>query len=249
MWSRKSKTTAMLVSGLLLAILNYMINEYTEALPQMLRFIPYLSLAIAGGAFTLSFFSLLGPSVNVADTTISSLIRGVLEDRERTFILGFFVTAYLSFIRPPLTGTLPFITYVEWIAVASTVYVMYTLTRKRAEEPILGSENLGWKKHVQEVSRETGSDMKRVTSFIEEFVDHGVKEPLLIYLALHLQRLGETDENILMALSPLIKYQENRQRCRLHFPALPWTKSKLVLKKKQDREEILEEILKKINGL
>jgi hypothetical protein len=248
MWNKKSKAITLMFSGLLLAILNYIINEDIEALPQMLRFIPYMSLAILGGVFTLSLCSLLASSIKVTDATISSLVRAVSEDRERVFIVGFFVTTYLRFIRPPLTDTLPFISYVEWIAVALTVCLMYTLTRKTEQETYLGSENPGWKKHVQEVSPETGSDMKSVTSFIEEFVDNGVKETLLVYLTLHLQRLGETDESILRILNSLIKYQEN-QRCKLHFPALPWTRSKLVLKSKQDRKEILEEILKKIDGL
>ena len=249
MWSRKRKTVALLFSVFLLVVLNYTINQGIEAVPQILRFIQYLSLPIAGGAFTLSFCSLLASSVNMADPAISNLLKGVSENRERNFLVGFFVTAYLSFIRPPLTGTLPFIPYAEWIAVVFTVYVMYTLTRNSAQKSYLGSENPGWRKHVQEVSRETGHDLKRVTSFIEEFVDQGVKEPLLVYLTLHLQRLGETDESILRTLNPLIKYKENRRRRRLHFPALPWTKRKLALRNKLHREEILEEILKKTNGL
>jgi len=84
---------------------------------------------------------------------------------------------------------------------------MYSTARFSSEDFDAGPEDLGWKKHVQEVSREPGRDLMRVKEVMTQFVHDAVKEPLLVYLTLHLQRLGKTEEEILKTLNPLIAYR------------------------------------------
>ena len=102
---------------------------------------------------------------------------------------------------------------------------------------------------MQEVRRETGRDLARLTSVMEEFVDHGMKEPLLVYLALHLQRLGVIEERILKILSPLVDYQKNTGRQRLLFLVFPWARRRFIMRNKEIREILLTNLLKRINGL
>ena len=246
MLSMKSKLVALIFSVLLVLIAKYVVDHNAEALPQLQRQITYASLPIAGGLTTLSLCSLLKTFVDTDNLAASHLLREDLEAQTTYFFIGFLATAYLSLIRPPLAAYVPFLPYVEWVAVALVVYVMYDMTKPSAKELYIGSEGAGWKKHVQDVGRETGRDLIRITSVMQQFVDYGVKEPLLVYLTLHLQRLGETEESILKLLKPLITYQENARRHRLYYLAFPWRKRKLAERSKKAREDLLKKLLKNV---
>jgi hypothetical protein len=247
MFSVKTKFVALIFSVLFLLISRYVIDHSAEALPQVLPLVAHASLLIAGGLITLSFGSLLRTFVDVENWAASSLFREVLQEQASDFFIGFIIVAYLSLIRPPLAAHVTFIPYVEWIAIALVVYVMYTTTRQPADEIYISSQAPDWKRHVQEIRRETGRDLTRVTSVMEQFVDHGVKEPLLVYLTLHLQMLGDTEEEILKTLNSLIDYRENAQRYQSHFLAFPGTKRKLAMRNKEARENLLDALLKKVD--
>ncbi|MCW3977451.1 MAG: hypothetical protein NWE77_05915, partial [Candidatus Bathyarchaeota archaeon] len=106
-----------------------------------------------------------------------------------------------------------------------------------------------WKKHVPDVRRETGRDFIRVTSVMEQFVNDGIKEPLLVYLTMHLQRLGETAEAILKVLGPLIDYEKNTRRHTLYFLIFPWTKKRTAMNDKKARGILLDLLLEQIDRL
>ncbi len=249
MLSKKSKLAALIPSVLFLTVLNHAISNNAEALHQVLQLIVYASLPIAGGLIALSLCSLLGNFTRVENLAMSHLLRRASEDPARNFFIGFLMTAYLNLIRPPLTTNLLFLPYMEWVVIALAVYAVYDMTRLSTKEFYGNSKDLDWKRHIQEVKRETGRDLVRVTAVMEQFVDHGLKEPLLIYLALHLQRLRETEEGILNTLSPLINYQKNAGRHKLYFLVFPWTKRKFAMRNKEAREALLKTLLKKIDGL
>jgi hypothetical protein len=122
---------------------------------------------------------------------------------------------------------------------------MYSTARFSHEEFNFGSEDLGWKKHIQEVSREPGRDLMRVKDVMVQFVHDGVKEPLLVYLALHLQRLGKTEEEIVKTLSPLMAYRSPRHR----FLAILRTRGKAAAKEEEIRDSLLSAIFEEINGM
>lgn len=249
MLSTKSKLVVSTFSLLFLSILIHVIAQSAEALPQSLQLIAYASLPIIGGLITLGFCSLLRTFANIENLATSRLLRVIPEAQASDFFIGFLVTSYLSLIRPPLGAYVLFLPYVEWVAVVLAVYVIYTMIGSSTKDFDVSPEGLGWKEHIQEIRRETGRDLIRITSVMEQFVDNGVKEPLLVYLTLHLQRLGETEEDILKTLSPLIDYQDNAQRHKLYFLAFPWTRRKLAMRDKKARENLLNTLLEKINRL
>ena len=246
-FSTKTKLVTLIFSVFFLLISRYVINHSAEALPQVLPLVAYASLLIAGGVITLSFGSLLRTFVEVKNWAVSPLLSQFSQEQASDFFIGLIIVAYLSLIRPPLAAHVTFLPYVEWAAIALVVYVMYTMTRQPADEFYISSQAPGWKRHVQDIRRETGRDLTRVTAVMEQFVDHGVKEPLLVYLTLHLQMLGETEEDILKTLNPLIDYRENAQRYQSHFLAFLGTKRKLAMKNKEARENLLDALLKKID--
>ena len=238
---------ALIFSVLFLLIPRYVIDHSAEALPHVLPLVAYASLLIAGGVITLSFGSLLRTFVDVENWLASPLLRQDSQEQASDFLIGFIIVAYLSLIRPPLAAYVTFLPYVEWVTIALVVYVMYTMTRQPSDEFYISSQAPGWKRHVQEIRRETGRDLTRVTAVMEQFVDYGVKEPLLVYLTLHLQMLGETEEDILKILNPLMDYRQDAHRYQSHFLAFPWTKRKHAMKNKEARENLLDALLKKVN--
>jgi hypothetical protein len=249
MLSKKSNIAALISSVLVLTILKYAVDQSAEALSQILQLIAYASLLIAGGSITLSFCSLLRTFVDGEQWAPSPFSGKVQEQQAIDFFIGFILVAYLSLIRPPIAAYVTFLPYVEWVAIALVVYVIYTMTRSSTEEFYLSSESAGWKEHIQKIWREPGRDLMQTTAIMEQFFDHGVKEPLLVYLTLYLQRLGETEEGILNTLGLLIDYQENARRHKLYSLAFPWTKRKLAMKNKEARDNLLNTLIEKIGGL
>jgi len=249
MLSRKSKFVAFIFSVLFLLILKYAIDHNAETLPRVLQLIAYGALPIAGGLITLSFCSLLEPLSDAESSATFHLLRQISEGSTRNFSIGFLVTAYFSLVRPRLVASASFLPYIEWGAIALAVYLMYSMPRPSTKKSNAVSEDLGWKEHIQKVKRETGRDLVRITSGMEQFVDHGVKEPLLVYLTLHLQRLGEIEEDIINTLSPLINYQKNDGRHKLYLLFFPWVKRKSAMRSKKAREYLLNTLLEKIDGL
>jgi len=249
MLSMKSKLVVLAFSLLFLMILKHTLDHSMEALHQVLQLMVYGSLPIAGGLTALSFCSLLGIFAKAENSATLHVLGQASEAPARNFFIGFLITAYLNLVRPPLTANLPFLPYMEWVVIALAVYVVYDMTGLSSKEFYVSSESLGWKMHMQEVRRETGHDMVRLTSVMEQFVDHGVKEPLLVYLALHLQRLGGAEGEILKTLSPLIDYQRNVGKYKLFFLVFPWTKRKFALRNKETREVLLNTLLEKIDRL
>lgn len=249
MLSRKSSFVALTLSVLLILTLQYAIDHSAKALPQLLQLIAYGSLPFAGGLITLSFCSLLRTFVDVENWATSSIVRLVLEEQTSYFLVGFIIVAYFSLIRRPLAASAPFLPYVEWVAVALMVYAIYTVTRQSTEKSCVSLEDPGWKEHVQKVKREPGRDLVRLTSVMKQFVDDGVKGPLLVYLTSHLQRLGETEEEILKTLSPLLDYQEDARRHGLYFLVFPWKKGEPAKRNQKARENLLGTLLEKTIGL
>lgn len=245
--TRKSKFVVLICSTFFLAVLLYVIDHSAEALTQVLLLLVYASLPVAGGLIALSLFSLVGTFTDVENSVTSHLLRRISEDPGRNFLIGFLVTAYLSLVRPFLAVTVSFLPYVEWVTIALAVYVVYHMTRFSTSEIYVDPEGQSFKRHTQEAKRETGQDLARITSVMEQFVSNKEKEPLLVYLTSHLQRLGKTEEEILRILSPLISYEKNVRKRKFHFLAFPWTKKKLAMRNKKARENLLNGLLEKID--
>lgn len=247
MLSRKSKLVALIFSVVLLTILKYVSDHGAEVLSQALLLVANTFLLITGGLITLICFSLLGTFSSVRNPATFHLLRRISQDPSINFLAGFLVTGYLILVRPSLTSNVPFLPFIEWFVIALTVYVMYTVTVLSTKEFYVSSEGPSWRKHIQEVRRETGRDLIRITSVMEQFVDDGVKDSLLVYLTSHLQRLGETEEDILKTLSPLIDSRKNVPRHKLYFLAFPWTRRNRAVRNKEVRENMLNTLIKKID--
>lgn len=247
--SNSNKLAVLTFSVILLLILRYITSNSAEIFPQTLLLITSFFLPVAGGLITLSFCSLLGTFSSVGNLAIFYPLTRIPENPARNFFLGFLITAYLSWVRPPLAVSLISLPYIEWTIIALTVYVVYSMTRQSTKKLYLDLEDLGWKKHKQKIRRETGRELIRVASVMEQFVEYGVKESLLVYLALYLQRLGENEEDILRRLRPLLNYRESTPRHRLRFLIFPRKRRNYAMRSKEAREKLLNTLMEKMDRL
>ncbi len=218
------------------------IDNASIILPQGYATLFYLSFSFAGGLLGLSLGSLFGLLEDTRDPRISSASKWISEGLTRNFVFGFFLTAYISFVRYPLIELNPYVAIAEWVAVALAVAFVYINVKMVFEEYDPDLENTGWRKHIQEVERETGDDFKHLTFVQEQFVNQGVKEPLLIYLTLLLRDLGKNEKQIIRTMAPLLHYRDKKTSVF----ALPLVKENLKRRNKESRKEILEDFMAKI---
>lgn len=213
-------------------------------LPQGYVLVFYVSFSFAGGLLGLSLGSLLRLLEDDSDPRISSVSKWISEGLTRNFVLGFFLTTYLGFIRRPLIELNPYVTIAEWVITALAVAVLYVNVKMVFEELYLDLRNTEWRKHIQEVERETGDDFKHLTFIQEQFVNQGIKEPLLVYLTLHLSNFGKTEQQIVRTAAPLLNYRDKKP----WIFALPSVKEIFRKKNKEARKEILKDLTTEIEG-
>ena len=218
------------------------IDNASIILPQGYVSLSYLAFSFTGGLLGLSLGSLFGLLENTRHSRISSASKWISEGLTRNFVFGFSLTAYISFVRYPLIELNPYVAIVEWVAVALAVAVVYINVKMVFEEYGPDLENTGWKKHIQEVERETGDDFKNLTFVQEQFVNQGIKEPLMIYLTLLLRDLGKNEKQIVRTMAPLSYYRDKKTSVF----ALPFIKENLERRNKESRKEILEDFMAKI---
>ena len=246
MSSRKSSILVLILSAFLLLVLKRVVDQGAEAVPRAMQLVVYVSLPACGGLAALALFSLIGSFLRTKSSDAAYALRRISEDLPRNFLIGFLATAYLGLIRSPLMLNAPFLSYVEWALIAVTIYVLYSATGFSSGESNIDQESLTWKKHVQRIRPETGRDLVRIASVMEQFVNDGTKEPLLIYLTLHLQRLGESEEDILQVLNPLIVYREPKQSASLFGGIFSDRARKRVDEIREVRKSLLNDLIRKI---
>lgn len=247
--SRKSGIIATVISVSLLLVLRFEVDQSTESFHQPLQLLFSVFLLAAGGFIALTVGSFLQDSRASEYSVTLRLLNRLSESPARNFLVGFLLTAYVSLIRPPIAIDVPFLPYAEWTSIVIAVYALYSVTESPAKEFYLRPETLSWRKHEQEFNRETTADFTRLTSLMEKFVAEGVKEPLLISLALHLQRLGETEEGILKMLHPLVDYRESAPTRKSRSLASLWKKADSSANKKNAREELLKKLMNDLKEL
>ena len=218
------------------------IDNALAILPQSYVLLFYVSFSFAGGLLGLSLGSLFVLLEDTRYPRISSASKWISEGLTRNFILGFFLTTYLSFVRRPLIELNPYVAIAEWVTTALAIAVIYINVKMVFEEFYQDLENTEWRKHIQEVERETGDDFKHLTFVQEQFVNQGIKEPLLVYLTLLLRDLGKNEQQIMRITAPLLYHRDKKPS----IFALPLVKESFKRNNKEARKKILEDLMAEI---
>lgn len=134
----------------------------------------------------------------------------------------FFVTAlsligtlYLNFIGGRLTEVNPVIKqlspYVEWTGIVIVGAFIFTVMRRGMDESMMVPTELGdWGKHVQDTSSTKGKQLKDFTKIIQEFVDKGQKERLIVKLFRFLNENRASEPEMGQCLKELMDYEDQK---------------------------------------
>ena len=115
----------------------------------------------------------------------------------------------LALISPGIANLSP---YIEWTAICIVAAFIYTRTRKGIQTSMMAEAQLGdWIKHVQEISVYKGDRFVGFTEMINDFIEQGRRDRLLVKLAMFLKENGVEDEEISLMLSDLINYEDAKK--------------------------------------
>ena len=121
---------------------------------------------------------------------------------------GFFLGGLSSF-APSISNLSP---YVEWTGICVFAALIFTVMRRGMQGSIIVEDRLGqWKKHLQDVTTYKGDRFVGFTEIIDDFVERGDKQRLLIRLTLFLHENHIADDEISRLLTELIGYEDQKK--------------------------------------
>ena len=121
---------------------------------------------------------------------------------------GFFLGG-LSTLAPSIRNLSP---YVEWTGICVFAALIFTVMRRGMQGSIIVKDRLGqWKRHLQQITSYKGDRFVDFTRVVDDFVQRGERERLLVKLALYLDENKVADEEISKLLSDLINYEDEKK--------------------------------------
>jgi hypothetical protein len=99
--------------------------------------------------------------------------------------------------------------YIEWTGICVFAAIIFTVMRRGMQGSIMIKNRLGgWKKHMQEITTYKGDRFVGFTEVIDDFVERGNRERLLVRLTLFLHENQADDDEISSLLAPIINYKD-----------------------------------------
>lgn len=172
---------------------------------------------------------------------------GMIESRiNRIFLLLLLLQLYFEVLRPQIVSSarlsMP-LELIEWGALCFSIGIFYLNLRSQVSKRIIEPLNLGkWTILRQEIEYRTDPEQLNLAALIEEFIELGIREGLIAYLAL------------LMFQNNLpLKFIKNIIRKVLDFKEVPYPRifpeswhSAIDEENKRRRRKLLEEVLDEI---
>ncbi len=120
---------------------------------------------------------------------------------------GFFLGG-LSAFAPSIKNLSP---YVEWTGICIFAAIIFTVMRRGMQGSIMVRNRLGeWRKHLQQVTTYKGDRFVGFTEVVDDFIEGGNRERLLVKLALFLHENQAGDDEISGLLAELINYEDEK---------------------------------------
>jgi len=121
---------------------------------------------------------------------------------------GFFFGG-LSAYAPSIVNLSP---YVEWTGICVFAALIFTVMRRGMQGSIVVHDTLGeWKRHVQRVITFKGDRFVNFVDMVDDFVEQGNRELLIVNLALFLHENHVNDEEVSELLGDLINYEDRKK--------------------------------------
>jgi len=101
--------------------------------------------------------------------------------------------------------------YIEWTGICVFAAIIFTVMRRGMQGSIMIKNRFGeWGKHKQEITTYKGDRFVGFTEVIDDFVERGNRERLLVRLALFLHENKADDDEISGLLAPLINHRDEK---------------------------------------
>ncbi len=134
----------------------------------------------------------------------------------------------------------------EWTGIVIIGALIFQIMRRGMSESMMVPTEIGnWAKHIQDTSATKGRSLKDFTAIIDEFIQKGNKERLLVKLFRFLTENRAAENEMAESLKEFIKYEDQRSP---HF-ARRGTSDKIEEKNKEQRMQVLQRTVERINAL
>ena len=179
-----------------------------------------------------------------------SQIGGIAANYFFVVSLSLIGTLYINFISGSLTDVSPVIKqltpYVEWTGVVIIGAFIFQIMRRGMTESMMVPTEIGsWTKHIQDTSATKGKALKDFTDIIEDFIQKGRKEKLLIKLFRFLNENRAAEKEMENSLEEFIRYEDQK------FPNFSrrGTSEKIEEMNRERRMLVLQKTVHQINAL
>jgi hypothetical protein len=174
---------------------------------------------------------LIKEMLNVGFAAASGItLIGIFRDSKNVYLAQFgalasnyfFVTAlsligtlYLNFIGGRITEVNPVISqlspYVEWTGIVIIGAFIFTIMRRGMNESMMVPTEIGeWGRHIQDTSSTKGRQLRDFTEIINEFVQKGQKENLIVKLFRFLNENRASEKEMGATLRELVQYEDQK---------------------------------------
>jgi len=121
---------------------------------------------------------------------------------------GFFLGG-LSAYAPGIESLSP---YIEWTGICVFAAIIFTVMRRGMQGSIMVRNRLGeWRKHMQEITTYKGDRFIGFTEVIDDFIERGQRERLLVRLTVFLHENQASDDEISSLLAELVNYEDEAE--------------------------------------
>lgn len=177
-------------------------------------------------------------------------IGGIASNYFFVVALSLIGTLYVNFIRGRLTEVSPVLKqlspYIEWTGIVIIgAFIFQIMRRGMTESMMVPTERGEWTKHIQDTSATKGKALKNFTEIIDEFIERGEKERLMIKLFRFLNENRASEKEMADSLEEFIKYEDQKYP---HF-ARRGASDKIEEKNKERRMQVLQKTVQSINAL
>jgi hypothetical protein len=168
----------------------------------------YVILVSFLGSASLSSFDVLRKHQSRVVSIVATFLSRDLALRSIVLLL---TSSYLFVGRGVLMNNYPnvqsYLMVAEWVTLSVIVFRSYWSFKGFIEKKYVEHDELEkWSRHTQNSEWATDQRMKSVSDAIQEFLDRGVKDLIIVYLIGLMRDAGELDNSIASSLSPLIDY-------------------------------------------
>jgi len=155
----------------------------------------------------------------------------------------YFVTGAIAQVNPVVEQLSP---YVEWTGVVVLGAFIFQVIRRGMMESMMTPVEAGrWGRHIQDVSTTKGRSLQEFSQIVEEFIQEGSKERLLVRLFQFLSENRASEREMVESLEGLIKYQDESPP----YFSRRGTGERVEALNRERRLRVLEEAVERIMGL